>query len=98
VISGVASFGFWVETIEHKCEGLVSLLSISHMDEFIFLEEDYCLNGKHSGRKFKIGDKVTILVAAANLEKRQLDYEWVPSPNELKNFSSVSTKNNKRTK
>ena len=98
VISGVASFGFWVETIEHKCEGLVSLLSISHMDEFIFLEEDYCLNGKHSGRKFKIGDKVTILVAAANLEKRQLDYEWIPAPGELKDFSSVSTKNNKRKK
>ncbi|MFN5334762.1 MAG: ribonuclease R [Bacteroidota bacterium] len=98
VISGVASFGFWVETIEHKCEGLVSLLSISHMDEFLFIEEDYCLNGKHSGRKFKIGDKVTILVEAANLEKRQLDYEWIPAPGELKNFSSVSTKNNKRKK
>ena len=25
VISGVASFGFWVETVEHKCEGLVTL-------------------------------------------------------------------------
>ncbi|MFZ1534317.1 MAG: ribonuclease R, partial [Chitinophagaceae bacterium] len=28
VISGVASFGFWVETIEHKCEGLVSVNSL----------------------------------------------------------------------
>jgi len=98
VISGVASFGFWVETIEHKCEGLVSLLSISHLDEFLFIEEDYCLNGKHSGRKFKIGDKVNILVAAANLDKRQLDYEWIPDPGELKNFSAVSTNNNKRKK
>ncbi len=98
VISGVASFGFWVETIEHKCEGLVSLLSISSMDEFIFVEEDYCLTGKRSGRKFKIGDKVNILVAAANLEKRQLDYEWVPKPDELKNFSAVSQNNIKRKK
>ena len=31
VISGVASFGFWVETIEHKCEGLVSINSLSIM-------------------------------------------------------------------
>jgi ribonuclease R len=98
VISGVASFGFWAETIEHKCEGLVSLLSISSMDEFLFIEEDYCLTGKHSGRKFKIGDKVSILVAAANLEKRQLDYEWVPNPDELKTFSSVSQRNIKRKK
>ncbi|MBU6157869.1 MAG: ribonuclease R [Bacteroidetes bacterium] len=78
VISGVAAFGFWVETVEHKCEGLVSLLSISHVDDFIFVEEDYRLTGKRSGRSFRIGDPVSILVVAANLEKRQLDYEWVP--------------------
>ena len=29
VISGVASFGFWVETIEHKCEGMVSVTSLA---------------------------------------------------------------------
>jgi ribonuclease R len=28
IISGVASFGFWVETVEHKCEGLVSINSL----------------------------------------------------------------------
>jgi ribonuclease R len=78
VISGVASFGFWVETIAHKCEGLVSLFSITHIDDFIFVEEDYRLTGRRSGRSFRIGDPVTILVVAANLDKRQLDYEWVP--------------------
>ena len=30
-----------------------------------------------SGRKFRMGDKVRIKVVAANLDKRQLDYEWV---------------------
>ena len=30
-----------------------------------------------SGRKFRMGDKVRIKVIAANLDKRQLDYEWV---------------------
>jgi ribonuclease R len=30
-----------------------------------------------SGRKFRMGDKVKIKVVAANLAKRQLDYEWV---------------------
>ncbi|MGZ8551299.1 MAG: ribonuclease R, partial [Chitinophagaceae bacterium] len=33
VISGVASFGFWVETVEHKCEGLVSVNSLLEYDE-----------------------------------------------------------------
>jgi ribonuclease R len=77
VISGVASFGFWVETVEHKCEGLVSLNSLLDFDDFRHVESDYCLVGQRSGRKFRMGDKVWIKVVAANLTKRQLDYEWV---------------------
>ena len=77
VISGVASFGFWVETVEHKWEVLVSINSLLEYDEFRHVETDYCLVGQRSGRKFRMGDKVWIKVVAANLTKRQLDYEWV---------------------
>lgn len=77
VISGVSSFGFWVETVEHKCEGLVSLNSLLEFDDFRLIEGDYSLAGMRSGRKFRMGDKVRIKVVAANLTKRQLDYEWV---------------------
>jgi ribonuclease R len=77
VVSGVASFGFWVETVEHKCEGLVSLFSLNDFDDFRHVEDDYCLVGKRSGKSFRIGDKVKIKVVAANLDKRQLDYELV---------------------
>ncbi len=77
VVSGVSSFGFWVETVEHKCEGLVSLVSLSDYDDFRLVESDYSLVGRRSGRQFRMGDKVWIKVVSANLEKRQLDYEWV---------------------
>ncbi|MFT4024872.1 MAG: RNB domain-containing ribonuclease [Flavihumibacter sp.] len=77
VISGVASFGFWVETVAHKCEGLVSVTSLADYDDFRHIESDYMLVGMRSGRRFRMGDKVRIRVVAANLEKRQLDYEWV---------------------
>lgn len=77
VISGVAAFGLFAETIEHKCEGLVSIVSLSDFDDFRLVENDYSLVGKRSGRIFRMGDKITVLVVAANLDKRQLDYEWV---------------------
>ena len=80
VISGVASFGFWVETVEHKCEGLISLNSLLDFDTFVHDETDYCLVGRRSGKKFRMGDKLKIKVVAANLTKRQLDYEWVVEP------------------
>ncbi len=77
VITGVAAFGFWVETTEHKCEGLVSMNALLDFDEFALLEGDYSLVGRRTGKKFRMGDKVRIKVVAANLTKRQLDYEWV---------------------
>jgi len=77
VISGVASFGFWVETVDTKCEGLVSVASLSEYDDFRLIEGDYSLVGSRSGRKFKMGDKVWVKIIAANLEKRQLDYQWL---------------------
>lgn len=86
VVSGVSSFGFWVETVEHKCEGLVSIASLSDYDDFRHVESDYMLVGGRSGRRFRMGDKVRIRVVAANLTKGQLDYEWVlttiPEPEE----------------
>ena len=77
VVSGVAGFGFWVETVAHKCEGLVSIISLSDYDDFRLVEGDYSLVGRRSGRTFRMGDTVWIKVVAANLEKRQLDYEWI---------------------
>jgi ribonuclease R len=75
VISGVAAFGFWAQTIPHKCEGLISLNNLLDLDEFKFVEEEYALVGKRSRLKFQMGNTVRIKVAAANLSKRQLDFE-----------------------
>ena len=77
VVSGVSSFGFWVETVAHKCEGLVSIIGLSDYDDFRQVEGDYSIVGRRSGRIFRMGDKVWIRVVSANLERRQLDYEWV---------------------
>jgi len=77
VISGVASFGFWAETIDHKCEGLVSASSLLDYDDFVYHETEYALIGRRSGWAFRIGDPVKIKVISANLTKRQLDYEWM---------------------
>lgn len=91
IISGVASFGFFVETVLHKCEGLVSLRDLSDYDDFRLDETDYALVGFRSGRKFRMGDKVRIKVAAANLEKRQLDYHWVPVEKDSKQHTKKTT-------
>ena len=76
VVSGLTEWGIYVEIVENKCEGMVSIKSI--VDDFYeFDEEEYAIIGRHTNRKFEIGDEVKIEVVNANLSRRQLDYKVV---------------------
>jgi len=99
IISGVAEFGFWVETIEQKCEGLVSIQNLSNYDDFKFVETDYMLVGSRTGRRFQMGDKVWIKVVSANLDRRQLDYDWVlkSDTKKKKTAKPIATKKKKKS-
>jgi ribonuclease R len=92
VISGVASFGFWAETVEHKCEGLVSVVSLQDFDDFVYIESDYALVGRRSGWAFRIGDTLRVKLIAANLSKRQLDFDWIMNLDMVKPKSSRKKK------
>jgi ribonuclease R len=92
VISGVSSFGFWVETVNEKCEGLVSIKDLYDYDDFRHDEAEYALVGLRTGKKFRMGDKVQIKLVAANLEKRQLDFDWIPDVGSLKQKAEKSKK------
>jgi ribonuclease R len=84
VISGVSSFGFWVETVNEKCEGLVNVKDLAEYDDFRHDDTDYALVGIRTGKKFRMGDTVQIKLVAANLEKRQLDFDWIPNVESLR--------------
>ena len=76
LVSGLTEWGIYVELVENKCEGMVSIKSI--VDDFYeFDEEEYRILGRHSGRKFEIGDSVRVEVLHANLSRRQLDYKLI---------------------
>lgn len=96
VISGVSSFGFWVETVNEKCEGMVSTKDLAVYDEFRHDEDEYCLVGSRTGRKFRMGDLVRVQLVSANLEKRQLDFEWLPSDEPERSAERKSAKNTDR--
>ncbi len=80
IVSGTSSYGFWAETVEHKCEGMVSIADLSQYDDFELLEHEYALVGRNTGIRFRMGDKVKVRVATANLDKRQIDYVLVQLP------------------
>jgi ribonuclease R len=73
-ISSLTSWGIYVQLIESKAEGMISLRDLDD-DFYIFNEEKMEVYGKHSHKKFRIGDKIFVTVHKINLEKRHLDFK-----------------------
>ena len=73
VISGVTEWGLYVELNENKCEGMIPMRDLDD-DYYEFDEKNYCLRGRQKKRTYSLGDTITIRVARANLEKKQLDF------------------------
>lgn len=76
VISGVTEWGLFVELDENKCEGLVPVRDLA--DDYYDLDErNYCLVGRRGNSRYRLGDNVTVQIARANLERKQLDFALV---------------------
>ena len=72
-ISGITSYGIYCEIDENHCEGMVPMHDLDD-DYYDFDERNYCLVGRRHHHKYQLGDAVRIVVAKANLEKKQLDF------------------------
>lgn len=76
VISGVTSFGLFVELEGTQCEGLVAMRDLND-DYYQFDEDSYALVGERTGRRFQLGDDVDVEVWRTNLVKKQIDFKLV---------------------
>lgn len=73
VISGVTEWGLYVELNNNKCEGMVPIRDLND-DYYEFDEKNYCIVGRHTNTRYRLGDNITIQVARANLERKQIDF------------------------
>lgn len=81
IISGVTEWGIYAEIEENLCEGMVSTRSMED-DTYVLDAENYCLIGTKFGKKYQMGDRVTVQIKNADLAKKQLDYILVKSEEE----------------
>lgn len=79
VISGVTSFGLFVELDESKVNGLVHVTQLPH-DYYQFDPVRKTLSGERSGREFRLGDRVRIIVMKASVEERKIDFKLAQEP------------------
>ncbi|MFT7589853.1 MAG: ribonuclease R [Limisphaerales bacterium] len=74
-ISGITTWGIFVEIIENRCEGMIKLDSIG--SEFVYNEKLSNIFAVDIDRKFRMGDKVKIRVEGVNLARREIDFSLI---------------------
>lgn len=72
-ISAVTHFGIFVELNDVYVEGLVHISDLND-DYYHFNEQTHALHGERTGRKYRIGDAITIKVAKVDLDSRRIDF------------------------
>ncbi|MBB5209398.1 ribonuclease R [Chiayiivirga flava] len=77
VISGVTSFGLFVELETSKVNGLVHVTQLPN-DYYHFDPIRKMLSGERTGVAHRLGDRVRIVVLRASLEDRRIDFRLVP--------------------
>lgn len=75
VISGVMAWGMYVE-LPNTVEGLVHVTSLRD-DYYEYFESTYELVGQATNRRYKLGQKVKVIVSAVDLLQRTIDFELV---------------------
>jgi len=72
VISGVTSFGMFAE-LDNLVEGLIHVSSMGD-DYYIFHENKLTLIGERTGKTYRIGQAVRVILKSVNKENRQIDF------------------------
>lgn len=82
VISGVTEWGIYVEIIENKCEGMVSLRDLRD-DHYQFDRDEFAVIGSRTKKVYRLGDEVYVKVKQADLVKKQLDFTLIGNRDEV---------------
>jgi ribonuclease R len=82
-ISGVTSFGLFVELDDSKVNGLVHVTQLPN-DYYHFDPIRKTLTGERGGRQFRLGDRVEIVVLKASVEDRRIDFRLVEERDAVK--------------
>jgi len=77
VITGVADYGFFAQAEQFPAEGLVHISSLTD-DFYRHDEEHHALFGQRSKKRYRLGDRVRVIVSRVDVQRRMLDFRLSP--------------------
>ena len=100
VVTGVESFGIFVQGLELPAEGLVRVDSLTD-DYYRFDRANHTLAGRKAGNSYRLGDLLKVVVARVDMERRELDFRLVErkkSAHPSKSSRKTGETKNKKTR
>ena len=61
-------------------------------DYYEFDEKNYSIVGRHTNTRYRLGDKITIQVARANIERKQIDFAIVDERHPRRDEDAIGKK------
>jgi ribonuclease R len=81
-VSSVTSFGIFVALDDVFVEGLVHVTELGQ-DYFHYDQTKHWLIGERTGKRFRLGDRVTVKVVRADIETSKIDFTLVEKPHAM---------------
>ena len=97
-ITGVESFGMFCQGVKIPAEGMIHISSLTD-DFYDFNQASRTLTGQRTGREFRLGDPIKVVVANVDIDRRQLDLRLSDdNPPATRRHSSPGNKNSGKQK
>jgi ribonuclease R len=74
VITSVEEFGFFAQLVDYLVDGMVHVSTLTD-DYYRFDATSYTLEGRRTGRTYRLGDTTNVRIARVDLDRRQLDFQ-----------------------
>lgn len=74
IVSGISQIGFFVTLIDKPIEGMVPLRLLTD-DYYLIREDDYAIIGRRRGKRYRIGDRIRVILVNVEIENMIIDFE-----------------------
>jgi ribonuclease R len=76
VITSVEEFGLFAQSVDYLVDGMMHVSTLAD-DYYRYDPATHTLEGRRTGRTYRLGDTITVRVARVDLDRRQLDFQLV---------------------
>ena len=98
VITGVERFGVFCQGVDVPAEGMIHVTALEPSDYYDYEQSIFAFVGRRTGTRFRLGDRIRVIVARVDVDRRELDFRVAPEDKPSTKKRKPKDKSKKSTK